>query len=95
MPVSFNFKEKRQTVAHQKQENEAIQIYYEGQNTQAGFGPHISSYFVSHLLQANYNIRTIQELLGHGTTKEGAKSPLDFRGAKVSALDYNPLLSRS
>ena len=48
--------------------------------------------FVSHLLQANYDIRTIQELMGHSDvrttmiythtvksmTKKEAKSPLDF-----------------
>ena len=48
--------------------------------------------FASHLLQANYDIRTIQEILGHSdvrttmiythtvksTTKKEARSPLDF-----------------
>jgi site-specific recombinase XerD len=48
--------------------------------------------FASHILQANYDIRTIQEMLGHSdirttmiyahtiksTTKKDRKSPLDF-----------------
>jgi site-specific recombinase XerD len=69
-----------------------------------GLGAHTFRHsFTSHLLQANYDIRTIQDLLGHGdvrttmiythtiqsrTIKE-AKSPLDF-----SCPDYQIPMNR-
>jgi len=68
----------------------ALRCRAQGQTHQARHFPYLSTQFCLHLLQANYDIRTIQTLLGHKNVQTtmiythlaaknilGVKSPLD------------------
>jgi integron integrase len=86
-------KEKRRYHLHERAAQKAIKKAVEKSGVLKRATAHTFRHsFASHLLQANYDIRTIQELLGHsdlrttmiythtliGTDKKSPKSPLDF-----------------